>query len=228
MDHTLFLFDIDGTLLDTGGVGQRAMRTVATQSFGGKLDFGPIRFGGMLDPDIFHEAAGHGGLEDAASHHQRFHDAYLPLLAAELAQIDRSSTLLPGVIDLLDRLEREVSAVLGVVTGNYAAAAPIKLEHAGIATQRFTVTGFGDQAPTRPLLVRHAMDQYAMLHGQPARPERTIVIGDTPRDIDCAKANGCVAVAVATGRFPAEELRTHGADIVLDNLSDPNAILSLL
>ncbi len=229
MPPTLLLFDIDGTLLDTGGVGRRVMRTVGEREFAGRLNFDPIRFGGMLDPDIFAQAALHGGLTDADTHHQRFHDAYLPALATELQTLAPGQTLLPGIRELLGRLMAEPErSALGMVTGNYPGAADLKLRHAGLDPAAFRFTGFGDQAPTRAGLVVRAMLQYEAAYGSPADPERTIVIGDTPRDIDCAKDNGCVAFAVATGRASAAELREHGADIVVDNLLDPGPLLALI
>lgn len=229
MAPTLLLFDIDGTLLDTGGIGRRVMRAIAEREFSGELNFEPIRFGGMLDPDIFAQAAHHGGLAHAHTHHQRFHDAYLPALNLELRALAPGQTLLPGIRSLLDLLMAEPArSALGMVTGNYPGAADLKLRHAGIDPAAFRFTGFGDQAPTRAGLVVRAMQQYAAAYGTPADPQRTIVIGDTPRDIDCAKDNGCVAFGVATGRASAEELREHGADIVVENLLDPEPLLALI
>jgi len=228
MQHTLLLFDIDGTLLDSGGIGQHAMRTVGQETFEGKLDFKNVRFSGMLDPNIYQEAAQAGGLNDPQTHHQRFHDAYIEELTAELDRRSDESFILPGVIELLKATHAHDGTEMGLLTGNYAAAVPLKLRHAGIDIDRFAVTAFGNEAPTRRELVGLAMHKYQAIHNTPAQARRVIVIGDTPRDIDCAKANGCRVLAVATGRFTAQQLREAGADTVVDDLADASVLMAML
>ena len=230
----LLLFDIDQTLLDTAGAGRRAMQQVAAELFGAALSFDGVSFSGKLDPVIFTEAATRCGLDDIAGGEQRFRQRYVRELALELQRGEANVRALPGVLDLLEALgdgqARAVDGarrVLGLLTGNYAAAVPLKLRAVDIEPEWFAITAFGDEAPTRPDLVRLAMERFARQCG-PVDPQRVIVIGDTPKDVHCAKENGCVAFAVATGEFTADQLRQSGADVAVNDLRDPAPLFELL
>ena len=155
------------------------------------------------------EAAGRLGHHDPSHLHPEFRDAYLAELARELDLGERRPILLPGVLAALAAFRDDPIATLGLVTGNYGRAVPLKLRAAGIDPEQFVVGAFGDDAPTRPDLVRLAMEQWRARGAEPD-PRRVVVIGDTPRDVDCAKKNGCRSVAVATGRHTVEELEAGG------------------
>lgn len=235
MDHVLLLFDIDGTLLHTHGVGVDVMKRVGTRMFGDHYSMDGVIFSGNLDPLIYAEAAHHNQVPDHHLHHDQFRDTYVAELATALEaeqKHGRGATLLPGVkplIDLLDQRQREVGDVmLGLLTGNYTSAVPLKLRAAGLNPDVFHITAFGDEAPNRPGLTALAMNKYQSHTGKSAHGERVIIIGDTPRDVDCAKAHQCTAVAVATGKYTAEQLRQAGADLVLENLLDPAPLLKLI
>ena len=232
MSTDLLLFDIDGTLLLTDGAGKRAMQTAATRVFGEHFTFDGVSFGGRLDPAIFADAARNNGLEVNDGHHEQFRDAYLAELNAVLNNGQRPTYPLPGVLELLGELRRRVAVgdpvTLGLLSGNYRTAMPLKLRAADIDPDWFTLTALGDEADTRPGLVELALQRYEQAHAAPADPERVIVIGDTPHDIDCAKAHGCVAFAVATGACTRDELERAGADVVVDDLSDPSPLLERL
>jgi phosphoglycolate phosphatase-like HAD superfamily hydrolase len=234
MHPTLLLFDIDATLLKTGGAGMAAMANVAGRMFPHVNPFrwDGINAGGSLDPVIFAEAAKLNGIENSHANHSRFRDHYIDELDRQITARLEAFEVLPGVHDLLAHLrEREADRrdiVLGLLTGNYTRAVPVKFKHAKLEQGWFSITAFGDEAATRPDLVALAMRKFEARHGQRPDPRRIIVIGDTPRDIHCAKAHGCVAFAVATGHHPAEELRSLGADVVVENLRDPSPLLSLL
>ena len=164
------------------------------------------------------QAAGRLGHDDPSHLHPEFRDAYLAELARALDQGEQRPILLPGVLAALASFRDDPTATLGLVTGNYARAVPLKLRAAGIDPAQFVVGAFGDDAPTRPDLVRLAMEQWRARGANPD-PRRVVVIGDTPRDIDCAKKNGCRAIAVATGRHTVEQLQGGGADLVLPDLT---------
>ena len=125
---------------------------------------------------------------------------------------------LPGVAAALAALGADDTATLGLVTGNYARAAPLKLHAAGINPAQFVVGAFGGDAPTRAGLVRLAMRRWDARGGKPD-PRHVVVIGDTPRDVDCAKQNGCRSIAVATGNHTTDQLAATGADAVLPDLT---------
>ena len=232
MRRTLLLFDIDGTLLLTDGAGMRAMAAAARRLFGEAFRWEGIAPGGSLDPLIFAEAAVLNGMGDAGDHHDRFREHYLEQLPVELAASGDRLRVMPGVPALLEALRRRRDerddVVLGLLTGNYGRGATVKLEHVGIDPAWFTLTAFGDEAPTRPQLVAVAMRKYEAQTGEPADPRRVIVIGDTERDIDCARANGCVAFAVATGPTPIDSLRGARPDVLVPDLADPSPLLALL
>lgn len=214
----LVLFDIDGTLLRAQGVGAIAMERAGRRVLGPSFTLEGIDFGGALDPWIFRQAAQRLGHEDPSPLHPTFRDEYLVELARALDAGERRPVLLPGVLAALAAFRDDPTATLGLVTGNYARAVPLKLRAAGIDPEQFVVGAFGDDAPTRPELVRLAMEQWRARGADPD-PRRVVVIGDTPRDVDCAKKNGCRSVAVATGWHSIEQLEAGGADLVLRDLT---------
>lgn len=221
----LLLFDIDGTLLDTKGAGRRAMESVATELFGDGFSFDAVSFGGNLDPLIFREAAEANGLNDIDTAHERFAAAYPAALKREMADAtgDLEVEACAAVHEALAQCRDWVGvgrATLGCLTGNYAAAGPAKLRRVGIDVEQFTVTAWGDEAPDRPGLVALAMDKHGQARGAAVQGDEVVVIGDTVRDVACAKAHGCVSYAVCTGSGTRDELEAAGADIVVDSLED--------
>ena len=225
----LVLFDLDGTLLTTEGAGRRAMSAAASQLFGRDFTFDKVEFAGRLDPLIFSEAASQNGLADAVIHSPEFLHQYLIELRIEL-QRDGQAKSLPGIGALLERLKRRQEArgdiLLGLLTGNFEAAAPLKLEAAGLDRHWFTITAFGNQASSRNALARLAIERFGCCIGERPDPTRVVIVGDTPEDIRCARSNGCFAFAVATGPFRPHDLQE--ADIVVRNLSDPEPLLTLI
>ncbi len=231
-NKALLLFDIDGTLLLTGGAGMRAMAAAGRRLFGDAFKWDGIAPGGSLDPLILADALKLNGVEDDDDLHTTFRDHYVELLQHELTVSRDRVRIMPGILDLLAALRRRVEThddvVIGMLTGNYAAAVPHKLDAVGIDLEWFTITAFGDEGATRPDLVALAMRKYEQAHGQTPHPRRVIVIGDTHKDVHCAKAHGCFAFAVTTSGRSREELEQAGADIVVDDLSDPTPLWQLI
>lgn len=219
----LILFDIDGTLLHSQGVGGNAMERAGRRVLGPSFSLEGIDFGGALDPWIYREAASRMGRSDAHEHHDAFHEAYLVELALGL-ESGHVPSIIPGVDAALRGLAEWTQVTLGLVTGNYAKAAPMKLRAAGLEPSQFVLGAFGDEGPTRPDLVRLAIEKWALRGAEPDR-RRVVVIGDTPRDVDCAQKNGCRSIAVATGRHSFEQLRATEADEVVRDLADLCALL---
>jgi phosphoglycolate phosphatase len=223
----LVLFDIDGTLLRSQGLGSNAMERAGRRILGPSFSLEGIDFGGALDPWIYGQAASRMGRADAQELHSAFHDAYLVELALSLERRERLPTIIPGVEQALLGLVGKTQLTLGLLTGNYTRAAPLKLRAAGLDPERFVVGAFGDDGPTRPDLVRVAMEQWRARGFEPDG-RRVVVIGDTPRDVDCAQKNGCRSIAVATGWHTFEQLESTGADQVVRDLSDLAALLERL
>jgi phosphoglycolate phosphatase len=232
MQHTLFLFDIDGTLLTTSGAGVRAMRRAGHSLFGPEFSMEGIQMAGHLDPLIFAEAAALNKLGEVEGNHAVFAARYADELRVELDRSRHEVKAMPGVIGTIQALrERERArgdVMLGLLTGNYTKTAPIKLEAAGINPAWFDITAFGDEGKTRPDLVTVAMRKYQQKTGRAADPKRVVVIGDTPRDVHCAKAHHCIALGVATGGFSVEALEQSGADVAVKDLTDPGVLLNLI
>jgi phosphoglycolate phosphatase len=229
MKRTLLLFDIDGTLLLSGGAGMRSMHLVAERMFGADFSWDGVYWQGSLDPLIFADALAKNGIE-GAHHHEIFREQYLAQLKQDLAAHRDQVQIMPGVQDMLELLRQRVTTrddvVLGMLTGNFSRAVPLKLATINVDPAWFKITAFGDEAPTRPELVALAMRKYEAAYDEPADPQRVWIIGDTPRDVDCAHANGCRCLAVMTGFCNAEDLRD--ADVLVKDLADPAPLLALI
>jgi phosphoglycolate phosphatase len=221
------LFDLDGTLMLTGGAGVRGMNRAGRELFGDHFTIDGVPIAGGLDPVIYREAATRCGIHDHAPLHEVFRDRYLATLAHELATHPEGTVCLPGVRALLDDMRRRSDVWIGMVTGNYRAAAPIKLRAGGLDPELFRIAAFGDEAPTRPDIVGLALQRHAAQTGRSADPREFVVVGDTPRDVECAHAHGIPCLAVATGMHSVDELIDAGADSVVASLADPAPLWAL-
>jgi phosphoglycolate phosphatase len=232
MQSTLLLWDIDGTLLHTDGAGMRAMVRVGAALYGDAFHWNGIEASGQLDFHLFEQALANNGFPSSAEAHAEFRHRYLRELRDELARFAHRCKTMPGIDAVLrglrERCLQRGDVTQGLLTGNYERAAELKLRASGIDPDWFELGAFGDEGATRPDLVALAMRRFAALAGAPAVAERVVVIGDTPRDIACAHAHGCVALAVATGRYGVDALRAAGADIAVSDLSDPAPLLELI
>jgi phosphoglycolate phosphatase len=232
MKRALLLWDIDGTLLLTNGAGMRGMARASRRLYGDTFRWDGVRASGRLDPVIFEDALAKNGIAASEDDHRRFHDAYIVELEAELERVGERARTMPGIKEaigtLLARNTSQEYVVQGLVTGNYARAAPLKLRACGLDPAWFEVGAFGDEGKTRSNLVALALRRCAERFGWSPDPRRVIVIGDTPFDVECAHAHGCVALAVATGIHAIDELRATGADVVVQDLSDPAPLFALI
>lgn len=224
----LVLFDVDGTLVLTGGAGVRAMTRACEELIGHSHALEGIAVAGRTDWIILHETLGRIGRDLDDELFASLRDRYLEYLQHEILKPGRGvHGVMPGIRELLEELHTRDDAFLGLLTGNFERGARIKLEHFDL-WHYFRCGAFGDDAPDRNALVPFAVER-ARQRGLPdSSPERTIVVGDTPHDVACARAVGAVPVAVATGGFSMEQLRSSGADIVFSDLTDRESFLRLL
>lgn len=220
----LLLFDIDGTLLLTGGAGARAMLRAGRRLWGERLSWVGVEAAGGLDPALFEEAMERSGIPVSEDDHLRFRALYIGFLEEELGRGRADVIAMPGVRELLDELRTQTDVELGLLTGNYGPAARLKIAAAGLSPEWFEVAAFGDDAPSRPKLVEVAIDRFEARHGVRVDHRRIVVIGDTPRDVHCALENGCMAFAVATGKHAPSVLREAGAHVVVESLIDPSPL----
>lgn len=194
--------------------------------FGESFAVQGLDFSGKIDPQIYGELAELNKHLAITEHHDRFRDDYIDRLALALSQI-AEDFVLPGVRVILEELLVR-QQMMGLLTGNYSRAAPLKIAAASMDMNWFKINAFGDEGRSRNELPLVAMRKYETVTGREISGKDVMIVGDTPRDIECAKVNGCYAFAVATGRWSYEELKSAGADTVVSDLSDPEPLFSLL
>ena len=221
----ILLFDIDGTLISTGGAGLAALRAAFTELFG-VADPHDVPVSGRTDRGIARELFQLHGIEDSAENWERFRAAYLAHLRQQLPQ--RPGRLLPGVAELLAGLAGRERVLVGLLTGNTRDGARLKLEYFSIH-EHFAFGGFGDRHANRDDVAAEALAA-AREHNQGSHrhANHIWVIGDTPLDVSCARAIGARALAVATGGHPAEELAAAEPDLLLPDLADTARVLNWL
>jgi len=224
------LFDIDGTLLLTGGAGKWCFVETFRRDFQLAEPAGDVLFAGRSDRAIAEELMQLNGVEPSAENWQRFLTGYCRRVDEALAR--STGALLPGVVELLDELGRLKHVGVGLLTGNVEHGAWAKLGHYGLA-DRFAFGGFGDHHADRNEIAAAALraaERYAAEHsnGAPRRLQGVMVIGDTTNDVRCARSIGAYAVAVATGNTSRGELAASGPDLLLADLTDSHALLAEL
>jgi phosphoglycolate phosphatase len=215
-----WLFDVDGTLLVTGGASRGAFAAAARDLLQVEDDLADIAFAGRTEPLILGDILAKHRREFRDGEEARFWSAVLGHMPAALA--GGRGRVLDGVPNLLERLGAEPGWVLGLLTGNMTGMAELKLAHYGLAGH-FRFGAFGEQAPDRDTLARQAIALVQRDYGIPAR--RCIVVGDTEHDIACARASGARVVAVATGGRPREALERLTPDLALDDLTRPGELI---
>lgn len=215
----LVLFDIDGTLLSSQDAGSRSMHEAGRELFGDAFTMDGVEIAGRIDPVIWADMAAANGIGDAGSQHERFRAVYARCLARRLAD-GHEVSVLPGVRDLLEALAAAGGATLGILTGNYRRTGRMKLEAAGLDPDGFPVSAWGCDATSRRQLPGLAMERHERVVGRRVEPGQVIVIGDTPHDVDCARAGGCRALAVASGVYARDALAAADPDLLVDDLTD--------
>jgi phosphoglycolate phosphatase len=224
----LVLFDIDGTLVLTGGAGLRAMTRAIERVTGHADGLSGIAIAGRTDWIILTDALDRFGLTLENGMFERLRDEYVAMLAEEIAQRGEGrKDVMPGIRELLARLHARDDVWLGLLTGNFVEGARIKLEHFDL-WKFFRCGAFGDDASDRNALVPVAVGR-ARERGLPdIAADAVFVVGDTPHDIACARAANAVPIGVATGGYTVEDLRETGAEIVFADLRDTDAFIALL
>jgi phosphoglycolate phosphatase-like HAD superfamily hydrolase len=217
------LFDIDGTLLSSGGAGRAAMGAALTTAFGVPNVMDEVPFSGRTDRAIGRDLFRINGVDESPENWQRFVAAYLEHLPACLHA--HRGEVLPGIAMLLQRLSARGDLAVGLLTGNLREGARLKLAHYGLF-EHFAFGGFGDDHFERDAVAHEAL-QATRNHLDPSMAiESMWVIGDTPLDIACARAIGARVAAVATGWHSLAELAASQPDLLLADLSDPTPLLT--
>lgn len=223
----LLLFDIDGTLVDCGGQPKPLFGDALEEVYGARGDLHGYDFSGKTDPRIVVDLMTGAGIAHETVHErlETLRDAYLVRLEQSLAP--ERVRVLPGVVELLERLAADEEFVLALLTGNWERGAGIKLGSVGLA-HFFAFGSFGDGQVDRRDLPPVAWARAAERCGREFRPSETWIIGDSLLDVDCARAHGIPCLAVATGRTPAERLAAAGATRVLSDLGTTEEVVAVL
>ena len=212
----LILFDIDGTLISSEGIGVRSIEEAGAAMFGKPFSLEGIPIGGRLDPLIWNDACVKHGIENPDTHHETFRREYGSILANNLRSVSVST--LPGVPELLEACRSLENATLGIVTGNYEETGMMKLEAAGIDTSMFVANAWGTDGDERADLPPIAMERSECV-------EPAVLVGDTTHDVTSGQAAGCKVIAVCTGTHNRDTLDSVNPDLLLDDLSDTEAII---
>ncbi|MDP7008973.1 MAG: HAD hydrolase-like protein [Phycisphaerales bacterium] len=210
----LVLFDIDGTMLSSEGVGVRSIEQAGEAMFGKPFSLSGLPIGGRLDPLIWKDACARHDIEDHTMHHDAFRRCYTEILRTNLEQTN--VTVLPGVTELIEKLV-EHDHTLGLVTGNYEETGLMKLEAAGIDTKPFVANAWGTDGNVRADLPPHALAQHNT-------EEPVVLIGDTEHDVTSGHAAGCRVIAVCTGSHDCVTLERVKPDLLVADLTDTEAI----
>jgi phosphoglycolate phosphatase len=217
-DRIAVLFDIDGTLIVTGGAGAGSWRLAFDELYGIPADIDRLTDTGMTDPDVGRAAF------EGVLHRKPERREFTRLLERRLHYLDRTVAesdgyrVLPGVSELLPRLI-EGGYLLGIVTGNLEAAAHIKLHRAKL-NRFFSFGGYGSDSSDRAELTRIALARAALVYGEPVAAAQAIAVGDTPLDVEAAHAAGIACVGVGSHHYDVDQLRQAGADYAVASLAD--------
>ncbi|HSH38393.1 MAG TPA: HAD family hydrolase [Chthoniobacterales bacterium] len=225
MSKRLLLWDIDATLISTAGAGLVALKRVVTARYGIEDDLHDIEIAGRTDARIARSILEKYGVETTAGNVSAFLDEYIALLGELLPQLN--GCVLPGVAEVLARMDGREDRVLGLLTGNLRRGAELKLRRYGL-WDFFEFGAFADDHHDRNELGSFARTRACERHQFEFPPSAIDVIGDTPHDIACGKAFGARTVAVATGSSTYEELAAHDPDFVFEDLSDVDAVVATL
>jgi phosphoglycolate phosphatase-like HAD superfamily hydrolase len=218
------LFDIDGTLLASGGAGKAALESALTEDFGIALRV-EVPYSGRTDRAIVRDLFRLHDLAETPENLEKLLGGYLRRLPESLRT--HNGRVLPGIVALLGELKGRPNVAVGLLTGNVQAGARAKLGHFGLC-DHFGFGGFGDHHFDRDDVARDALAAVRQCVGSHCSADRVWVIGDTPLDVRCARAIGARAVAVATGVHSCEELEPSRPDLLLCDLSDPTPLLRLI
>ena len=225
----LVLFDIDGTLLSSEGMGRASMQRALDEVFGSPGN-PAYRYDGKTDRQIVREVMrmeGHSD-EHIDSRMEKLMELYVEGLRAGAKSGKFNVQPLAGVPEILDALEAREDVVLGLLTGNIAPGARIKLRAAGIDPNRFRVNAFGSDHEHRPELPAIAQRRANETLGLKFAGEKLVVIGDTPADIECGRSLGARAIGVASGHYSVKQLLAHKPYAALRSLADTKKVLETI
>jgi phosphoglycolate phosphatase len=221
----LLLWDIDGTLIASGGAGMKALEAALHHVFGIDGSLADIDFAGRTDRWIIREVFRKFAISDTEENFARYFEGYVSVLPSHL--VNPQARVLPGVRNALKAAAEHGNIAQGLLTGNMRRGAQVKLAHHGL-WEHFPFGAFADDSERRNDLGPHAVRRALEHHRVEFAPANVWVIGDTPHDVACGKIIGARTLAVGTGGYSVDALRTHSPTVVLEDLSDTTEVLRLL
>lgn len=226
-DPRLVLFDIDGTLLRTDGVGTVCIVQALEEVFKVSIDTEGYQTSGKTDTQICLELMRQAGRSDdeVLNSLDAMRSLYVPLLAKEIAEA--GIEVFPGVRELLDRLSGCENILVGLLTGNIERGARMKVEATGLGDY-FSFGAYGDTAVERKELPQRAVNKAFVETGRTYGGKEIVILGDTPNDVECGRSLGVTSIAVATGSYTREELSKHDPDHLFEDFGDTEAVLSAI
>ncbi len=224
----LLIFDLDGTLANTGGVGRKTFELTFYEMYGITNAAGGVKPAGKTDQLIFEELLKRNSVVyiDFAQEFKQFSKHYIANFKMLFAKSDKPF-IYDGVKTLLERLWMTNNVYMVLGTGNLRETATVHLQKHGIS-KYFPTGGFSNNVKQRPQLIKRAFDNAVDHYRVPFKPEQTWVIGDTPSDIAAGKVNGFHTLALGSGKFTIDELREHNPEALLDDLTDSEKFLSIV
>ena len=223
----LLLFDIDGTLVRTGGAGKDSMEKALYKVFNIKNGLDSIPMMGRTDPLILKDALAKHGIVWDRENENKLKQVYFEIIKNEIIKPRKSQRVLPGIEQTLELLSGENNIYLGLLTGNYRISAYIKINRFNLG-RFFPFGAFADDSQDRNKLGRFAIKRFEKKYGFIPDSSQVFIIGDTPSDIACAAPYNFKTVAVATGIHSFEELKEHNPDFVFRDFRDYENILHKL
>lgn len=217
--YLAILFDVDGTLLNSGGAGAESWKRAFLELYDIPADIGKFTDNGMTDPDVGRQTF------EAVLHRKPSDEEFATVMDARSRHLhdtvaeSEGYEVLPGVNELLPRLLDE-GYLLGLVTGNVESAAHIKMHRGGL-NRWFCCGAYGSDSLDRNEVTRISLQRASLAYGAEIRPDQAVVVGDTPRDVEGAHSGGMACIGVASHHYDAGQLREAGADHVLEDLTQP-------
>ncbi len=222
----LLLWDIDGTLVLTGGAGMRAMNRAFSDLFDVKDALKGVNMAGRTDTSIIQDAIEKFDIPYTEQIFQQYKELYYRYITEEIESDHPDKTVMTGVNELLDKLDKREDVVLALLTGNWEKSGRIKLAHFDL--DRYFVFGaFADDSGIRNDLYPFAVKRFQERYGFAPDKKQTFIIGDTPADINCAKPHGVVSVGVAAAHYDRHELLRYEPDYIFDDLSDLDEVIKI-
>ncbi len=224
----LLLFDIDMTLINSGPVGTEAMNRAFETVFGISGGFDGILLHGKTDKIIYDEGLEKSGIAFSQDTAEEFKTEYIRCLTEDASNNSEYPYVLPGVVELLNKLRTMTDIHIGILTGNWSQGARIKIASAGLSRFFGPIGGYAEDGQLRHELLPVAVKRLGERTGWHAQSRNVVIIGDTPCDIDVATHHNAVGVGVATGSHSFDELTEAGADRVFEDITDTDQVTDYL